>query len=96
MFIMGDEGYLEIRKNIDIARSRESDHVFLVNQAGEQYLHPQGAVDYPFFGRLIRDCLDRTETAMTQEHTFKAAELSLLAEKMALKVGFAESDALFG
>ena len=32
---------------------------------------------YPFFGRLITDCLERTETAMTQEHAFKAAELSV-------------------
>ncbi|NDB96293.1 MAG: gfo/Idh/MocA family oxidoreductase, partial [Verrucomicrobia bacterium] len=34
-----------------------------------------------FFGQLIRDCLERTETAMSQEHIFKAAELSLLAQK---------------
>ena len=41
---------------------------------------------YPFFGQLIRDCLDRTETAMTQAHAFKAAELCLIAQKQAEKI----------
>jgi hypothetical protein len=35
---------------------------------------------FPYFGRLIRDCIDRTETAMTQAHALKAAELSLRAQ----------------
>ena len=41
---------------------------------------------YPFFGQLIRDCLDGTENAMTQERAFKAAELSLIAQRDAVKV----------
>ena len=41
---------------------------------------------YPFFGQLIRDCIDRTETAMTQEHAFKAAELCVKAQMQAVKV----------
>ena len=40
----------------------------------------RGKIGYPFYGRLILDCLERTERAMTQEHCFKAAELSLLAQ----------------
>jgi hypothetical protein len=42
-----------------------------------------GKVGFPFFGRLILDVLHRTEDAMTQEHTFKAAELSLKAQAVA-------------
>jgi hypothetical protein len=38
---------------------------------------------FPYFGQLIRDCLDRTENAMTQAHAFKAAELSLQAQALA-------------
>ena len=34
----------------------------------------------------LRDVLDRTETAMTQEHAFKAAELSLRAQALAMVV----------
>ena len=42
---------------------------------------------YPFFGGLILDCLNRTEKAMTQAHAFKAAELCLLAQRDALRIG---------
>ncbi|MDB5084727.1 MAG: oxidoreductase, partial [Bacilli bacterium] len=40
----------------------------------------------PFFGDLILDCLNRTEHAMTQEHAFKAAELCLTAQEIAVRV----------
>ena len=42
-----------------------------------------GVIGYPFFGQLILDVLNRTENSMGQEHIFKAAELSLLAQEMA-------------
>ncbi|WP_366928390.1 hypothetical protein [Cellulomonas sp.] len=35
---------------------------------------------YPYFGELVLDCLNRTENAMTQQHAFKAAELSVKAQ----------------
>ena len=35
----------------------------------------------------VSDCLNRTENAMTQEHVFKAAELCLLAQKNAIRIG---------
>jgi len=84
--ILGTNGYIEIRKYIDVAREETSDHVFLVNDQGEQYIHAKGKVGFPFFGELILDCLERTERAMTQEHAFKAAELCLLAQKQAVRV----------
>jgi len=45
-----------------------------------------GKVGFPYFGRLILDCLNRTENAMTQEHAFKAAELCLIAQRDAIRV----------
>jgi hypothetical protein len=45
-----------------------------------------GKIGFPFFGELILDCLNRTEKAMTQEHTFKAAELCLKAQKQAVVI----------
>ncbi|KAF9134848.1 hypothetical protein BGX30_011755 [Mortierella sp. GBA39] len=84
--ILGTEGYIELRKYIDIARDRTGNHVYLVNQDGEYHFHVDGQVGYPFFGELILDCLNRTENAMTQEHAFMAAELCLKAQEMALDV----------
>ena len=83
LFVLGTEGYIEVRKYIDVARAAAGDHVFLVNADGEQYLDARGKTGFPFFGRLIQDCLARTESAMTQAHAFKAAELCLLAQQFA-------------
>ncbi|MCC6581152.1 MAG: gfo/Idh/MocA family oxidoreductase, partial [Phycisphaeraceae bacterium] len=61
-------------------------NIFLVNKTDEVYIDVQGKVGFKFFGRLILDCLNRTETAMTQEHTFLAARLCLEAQAKAIKV----------
>ncbi len=82
-FIIGDKGTIEIRKYIDVARDTGSDLIFLVDSEGEQEIDCKGKVGFPFFGRLILDCLNRTEIAMTQEHAFKAAELSMQAQAVA-------------
>jgi len=84
-FILGTEGYIELRKYIDVARDAEGDQLYLVNAAGEQHLSLRGKVGFPFFGELILDCLHRTENAMTQRHAFKAAELCLLAQEAAMR-----------
>lgn len=84
--ILGTEGYIELRKYIDIARDKSSNHVYLVNGEGEYHFHVDGQVGYPFFGELILDCLNRTEKAMTQEHAFMAAELCLKAQAQAVRI----------
>ncbi len=84
--LLGTDGYIELRKYIDVAKDETGDHVFLVNQDGEQHFAVAGKVGYPFFGQLILDCIYRTENAMTQEHAFKAAELCIKAEIQAAKI----------
>ncbi|MFB9277782.1 Gfo/Idh/MocA family protein [Cohnella cellulosilytica] len=84
--ILGTNGYIELRKYVDIARDGQGDHLYLVNGEGERHLELAGKVGYPFFGELILDCLNRTEKAMTQAHAFKAAELCLQAQEKAVKV----------
>jgi predicted dehydrogenase len=85
-FLLGTDGYMELRKYLDIGREAAGDHVYLVNHKGEQHIAVNGKVGFPYFGQLILDCLQRTENAMTQEHTFKAAELCLIAQKQATRV----------
>ena len=84
--ILGTDGYIELRKYCDVARDTASDHVYLVNHQEEKHFPVQGRVGFPFFGQLIRDCLDRTETAMPQEHSFKAAELCIKAQEQAIRL----------
>lgn len=85
--ILGTKGYIELRKYIDVGReSEQGDNLILVNDEGEKFMNVSGQVGFPFFGQLILDCLNRTETAMTQEHAFKAGELCLLAQESATKL----------
>jgi predicted dehydrogenase len=81
--ILGTDGYIELRKYVDIGSARMGDQVYLVNGQGERRLDVTGKVGFPFFGQLILDCLNRTENAMTQAHAFKAAELCLRAQALA-------------
>ncbi len=85
-FIVGTDGFIEIRKYVEIARDTGSDHLYLVNSEGEKHFSLEGKVGYPFFGELILDCIHRTENAMTQAHAFKAAELCLKAQDMAERI----------
>ncbi len=82
-FIIGTDGYIEIRKYIDVANDQEGDHVYLVTQEGEKHIHAAGQIGFPFFGQFIRDCLDRTDLAYDQEIEFKAIELAIQAQKNA-------------
>jgi predicted dehydrogenase len=84
--ILGTEGYIEMRKYIDVGREAQGDHLFLVNGESEQHFALNGKVGFPFFGQLILDCLNGTENAMTQAHAFKAAELCLKAQAAAHRI----------
>lgn len=86
-FIVGTRGYIEVRKYVDVARDRVGDRIYLVDQQGESLIDCHGQVGFPFFGEFILDCLNRTEKAMTQDHAFKAAELSLMAQQRAEQAG---------
>lgn len=84
--ILGEKGYIELRKYVDVGREKKGDNVYIVDQQGERYLNVDGQVGFRFFGELILDCLNRTEKAMTQEHAFKAAELCLKAQAAAKRI----------
>ncbi len=84
-FILGTEGYIEMRKYIDIAGRKGDNHLFLVNQKETKYFDCTN-VYVPYGERLVSDVVNRTETAMTQDHCFLATELALTAQKMAHKI----------
>ncbi|HRP32170.1 MAG TPA: Gfo/Idh/MocA family oxidoreductase [Agriterribacter sp.] len=80
--ILGTEGYIEIRKNIDIAGRAGANHLFLVNQKETRYMDCS-KVPLPFGELFVNDIVNRTSTAMTQEHCFLATELTLKAQHRA-------------
>lgn len=83
--ILGTEGFIEIRKNVDIAGRDGGNHLFLVNGKETQYIDCS-KVELPYGQQLVDDVVNRTETAMTQAHCFLATELALKAQKNAQKL----------
>ncbi|MGN6683415.1 MAG: Gfo/Idh/MocA family protein, partial [Devosia sp.] len=80
--IVGSEGYIELRKYIDIAGRPGKDHLFLVDGKGTRHIDCSD-VDLPYGRQLIADVQNRTETAMPQARCYKAMELALTAQQMA-------------
>lgn len=83
LFILGSEGYIEARKYLDVGNEAGGPVIHYVNHKEERSIDLSGTQAYPFFGELVLDILNRTEKAMTQEHAFKAAELSMKAQALA-------------
>lgn len=83
--VLGTEGFIEIRKNIDIGGREGGNHLFVVNNKETTYVDCS-QVELPYGRQLVDDVLNRTETAMSQEHCFLATELCLKAQKNAQNV----------
>jgi predicted dehydrogenase len=82
IFLLGVDGTIEIRKYCDLARSSQTDNIFLVNGNKCEQIDGRNA-GLPYFGNLLNDIRDRTETAMPQAHAFKVMELALRAQALA-------------
>ncbi len=85
--VLGTDGYIEVRKNVDIAGRPGESHLFLVDQKETRYIDCRN-VALPYGEQLVSDVVNRTETAMTQQHCFLATELMLKAQKQAQRVTF--------
>lgn len=80
--ILGTEGYIELRKYVDVAGDEGIDHLYLVNGSNCEKIDCSDA-GFPYFQNLSNDIRDRTETAMPQVHAFKVMELAIQAQMMA-------------
>ena len=83
LFLVGTEGYIELRKNIDVAGREGEDHLILVNHARAQYIDCRDT-EITYGRQLIQDILNRSDTALPQERCFLASELALRAEAVAV------------
>jgi predicted dehydrogenase len=83
--ILGTDGFIEIRKNVDIGGRPGGNHLFLVDQKETRYVDCS-AVALPYGEQLVSDVVNRTETAMPQAHCFLATELVLKAQQQAQRL----------
>jgi predicted dehydrogenase len=84
--ILGTDGYMELRKNVDVGGREGGNHLFLVDKDETRYIDCSNET-LPYGEQFVQDILNRTETAMTQEHCFFATELALKAQRDAMKAG---------
>ncbi|GAB3553398.1 Gfo/Idh/MocA family protein [Spirosoma fluminis] len=80
--ILGTDGFIEIRKNIDPGGRDGGNHLFITDHKETRYVDCSKE-PLPYGEQLVNDVLNRTETAMSQEHCFLATELALRAQKQA-------------
>jgi predicted dehydrogenase len=80
--ILGTEGYIELRKYVDVAGREGTDTLILVNGERCEAIDARDA-GLPYFGRIISDVQNRTETAMRQTHCCTVMDLALRAQAMA-------------
>ncbi|MBL1419316.1 MAG: Gfo/Idh/MocA family oxidoreductase [Alphaproteobacteria bacterium] len=84
--ILGTEGYIELRKYVDIDGRAGKNHLFLVNNQTCEHINATGT-GLPYFENLVNDVRNRTATAMPQQHAFKVMELAIKAQNQAARVG---------
>ena len=87
LFILGTEGYIELRKYIDIAGRPGGNHLFIVDKKQIRYMDCS-KVALPFGPQFIADIVNRTHTAQDQQQALLAAELVLKAQKNARRLNF--------
>lgn len=82
LFLQGTEGQIELRKYTEIGHEHRTGNLYLVN--GEENVHIDCSdMALPYFSRLCADVQDRTETAVSQRHTFTTMDLAIRAQKQA-------------
>jgi predicted dehydrogenase len=87
LFILGTEGYIELRKYLDIAGRAGGNHLFIVDQKQTRYIDCAN-VALPFGPQLVADIVNRTHVAQDQEQALLATELVLKAQKNAKVLTF--------
>ena len=81
--IVGDKGYMELRKYIDVGCGDQTENIILVANGKAEKFSAKGKIHKTFFQALLSDCRNRTETAMPVSHAFYAMELAIKAQQCA-------------
>jgi predicted dehydrogenase len=92
LFVLGTEGYMELRKYADIAGRKGGNHLFIVDQKQARYIDCSN-VALPFGRQFVADIVNRTHMAQDQEQALLATELVLKAQKNAKWLKFSSETA---
>ncbi|MDE1175216.1 MAG: Gfo/Idh/MocA family oxidoreductase [Edaphobacter sp.] len=85
LFILGTEGYIEVRKYTDVARSKQGNNLYIVDKNQARYIDCND-VTLPFGPQFVADIVNRTHIAQDQTQCLLAAELVVRAQMKAQHV----------
>ena len=75
---------MKLGKYTDLAKSNTGNHLYYANNEEVKHIDCSD-VKLPYFGNLINDVLNRTESACSQELTYLTMELAIKAQEIAEK-----------
>jgi predicted dehydrogenase len=79
LFILGTEGYIEVRKYTNVAVAKQGNNLFLVDQKQARYIDCNNG-SLPFGPQFVADIVNRTHIAQDQAQCLLAAELVVKAQ----------------
>jgi predicted dehydrogenase len=88
LFILGTEGYIEVRKYTDVAVSPKGNNLFIVDGKRARYIDCNNG-PLPFGRQFVADIINRTHIAQDQAQCLLAAELSIRAQASATRATIA-------
>lgn len=84
LFVLGTEGYIELRKYTNVAVSKQGNNLFIVDQKEARFIDCNN-LTLPFGPQFVSDIVHRTHTAQDQTECLLAAELSIKAQMNAVR-----------
>jgi predicted dehydrogenase len=82
LFILGTDGYIEVRKYANVTVNKQGNNLFLVDNKEARYIDCNN-MPLPFGPQFVADIVNRTHIAQDQEQCLLAAELVITAQKNA-------------
>ena len=82
LFVLGTEGYIEVRKYTDVAVKNSGNNLFLVDRNQARYIDCNN-LTLPFGPQFVADIVNRTHLAQDQTQCLLAAELVIKAQRQA-------------
>jgi predicted dehydrogenase len=86
LFLLGTDGYMEMRKYYDPAGRPGDQHLFVVDKKGTRFVDTED-VRFTFGSHFLDDVRDRTETSISQARSFLATRLATEAQLAARRLG---------
>jgi predicted dehydrogenase len=85
LFVLGTDGYIELRKYTNVAVKAQANNLFIVDNKEARYIDCSN-IDLPFGPQFVADVVNRTHIAQDQTQCLLAAEIAIKAQKSATRV----------